>query len=382
MANRAREADTQKTLWAKAGEGLTEEERCDILLSLAGLIEDGQDIGNGPEDILLDGDNGVQLARLRQSGGDLLFQAPEVLLAAREGRSLEPEQEQKWFTLGMLAYFMYYGTDYYTDHRLRLLEAWDQLFARRNFISPADAARIPFGKAVSDLTAVEPGERVQGLSAFLAYLSEQMPETAKIRYLCGEQTICEEERTLNQDIENLIPDGFFTLNGTMYWTNRSGAVQIPYRPGTHRYDVQVIPDPRVIPGPEGGAAPRFNLRRSREADGICERWIYVKQSHLTGDPRHGERMIRVFRLGNEDREKQLELHMRYPDSKLSVFRISTGGERELYKEIPVLRESDPRMNSCFVQLRYTAASDKLWITVKGPDQTPLHAQGIDLREVQ
>lgn len=379
MVNRVRETGARKSLWAKAGEGLPEEERCDILLSLVGLIEDGKDIGNGPEDILLDGDNEVQIARLRQSGKDLIFQAPEVIWGTQEGHSPEAAPDQKWFTLGMLAYFMYYGTDYYTDHQIRLLESQEQLFTRRYIISPPDAARIPFGKAVSQLTAVDGGERVQGLTAFLAYLSEQMPETAKIRYLCGEQTVYEEERILYQDIDDLAPGGMLTLNGTAYRTVLSGGIQIPYRPGTHRYDVKVT---AAVGNPEPDMAPRFSPRYPSETAGTHERWVYVKQSHLTGDLGYGEQMIRVLKLGGEDRNKQLELHMQYPDSRISVFRTGAGGEKELWKEIPILKESDPRIASCFVQLRYKAASDNLWITVKGPDNTPLHTHGIDLGETQ
>lgn len=377
MMNRSQETGTRKSLWAKVGEGLSEEERCDILLSLVGLIEDGQDIGNGPEDILLDADNVVQIARLRQSGKDLLFQAPEVILGTQEGRSPEASPEQKWFMLGMLAYFVYYGTDYYTDHQIRILESKEQPFTRSHVISPAEAARIPFGKAVSQLTAVGIGERVQGLASFLAYLSEQMPETAKIRYLCGGQTVFEEERILYQDIENLAPDGVLTLNGTAYRMASPEAIQIPYRPGTHQYNVKVMADGR---DPGSDAAPRFFPRHPPETDGTRERWIYVKQSYLTGEAEHGERMIRVFRLSGEDRDKQLELHMQYPDSQISVFRTSADGDKELWKEIPVLKESDPRMDSCFVRLRYTASSDNLWITVRGPDHTPLHTHGIDLRD--
>lgn len=379
MVNQVRETGTRKSLWAKVGEGLSEEERCDILLSLVGLIEDGKDIGNGPEDILLDEDNGVQIARLRQSGKDLIFQALEVILEVQEGHAPEVTLEQKWFTLGMLAYFMYYGTDYYTDHQIRILESQEQLFTRCHIISPADAARIPFGKAVSQLTAVDMEERVQGLTAFLTYLSEQMPETAKICYLCGEQTVYEEERILYQDIDNLAPGGTLTLNGTAYLTVLSEEVQIPYRPGTHRYDVKVT---AAGGDPEPDTMPRFSTRYPSETARTHERWIYVKQSHLTGDLRYEERMIRVFKLGGEDRDKQLELYMQYPDSRIFVFRMGPDGEKELWKEISILKESDPQMDSCFVQFRYQAAPDNLWITVKDPDNMFLHAHGIDLREEQ
>lgn len=385
MVSRMREAEARKTLWLKAGE-LSEEERCDVLLSLAGLIEDGQNIGNGPEDILLDRDNRVQIARVRQSGRDLLFQAPELI--QRQGEETPaPSPEQAWFMLGMLAYFIYCGTDYYSDRQIRVLESQEQLFSKRWVISPSEVAQIPFGNAVCQLTAVEPRERVQGLAAFLAYLSEQMPETAKIRYLCGSQVVYEEERILSQDIEDLAPGGRISLNGTIYRTASSGQVQIPYRPGTHRYDVAVTDGSSE--GQNGGVR-RFVHKTSTEAAHgsppgsawMTNRWLYVKQSHLTGDPAQGERMIQVFKLGSEDGEKQLELHMRYPDSQIFVFRKNPNGGKELVKEITILKETDAQISSCFVQLRYRASAERLWITVKGLDNTVLRRHGIDLRGVE
>lgn len=384
MVSRTREAEARKNLWVKAGE-LSEEERCDILLSLAGLIEDGQNIGNGPEDILLDTDNRVQIARVRQSGRDLLFQAPELI--RQQGETPEPGPEQAWFMLGMLAYFIYCGADYYSDRQLRVLEAQEQLFRKRYVISPAEAARIPFGKAVSQLTAMESGERVQGLAAFLAYLSEQMPETAKIRYLCAGRVVHEEERILSQDIEDLAPGGRISLNGTIYRTASPEQVQIPYRPGTHRYDVEVTDGSSE--GQDGDVRRFVHKSSTQAAHGspsgsarTADRWLYVKQAHLTGDSAHGERMIRVFKLGSEDGEKQLELHMRYPDSRIFVFRKGPNGDREPVKEIAILKETDAQISSCFVQLRYKASTERLWITVKGADNTTvLRVRGIDLRDM-
>lgn len=385
MVSQTREAEACKSLWMKAGE-LSEEERCDILLSLAGLIEDGQSIGNGPEDILLDGDNQVQIARIRQSGRDLLFQAPELIW--QPGGSPKPGREQAWFMLGMLAYYIYCGADYYSDRQIRVLESQEQLFSKRYVISVGEVTRIPFGKAVSQLTAMEPGERVQGLAALLAYLSEQMPETAKIRYLCGGRTVHEEERILSQDIENLTPGGRISLNGTVYRTASSGPVQIPYRPGTHRYDVEVVTEGS---GEEqdGGVRgfvhkPSADVVRGGLSEGTRteDRWLYVKNAHLMGDPSQGEQMIRVLKLGSEDREKRLELHMHYPDSQIAVFRKNSNGVREPVKEIAILRESDAQISRCFVQLRYKGDTEHLWITVEREDNTVLRRYGIDLREME
>ena len=386
MANRTQEVDVRKSLWAKVRDGLSEEERCDVLLSLIGRIEDGQEFGDGPETILLDKDNRVRIARVRQGGAELLFQAPEVIRGLQEGIPVEPGPEQGWFTLGMLAYFVYCGADYYSDHQIRLLESQEHLFGKRCVISPMEAARIPFGKAVSQLTAVEPGGRVQGLTAFLTYLSEQMPETANIRYIYAGRTVYEEERILRQDIEDLVPGGTITLSGTVYRTAASGPVQSPYRPGTHRYDVEVTRDGAERNGP----ARRFSPRRATEAaqkgtagsSQASERWLYVKQSHLTGELGLGEQMIRVFKLGSEDGEKRMTLYMQYPDSQLFLFRLSANGEKEHLKEIPVLKESDPRMEFCVVELRYTAASEDLWIAVKRQNDTFLRGHAMNLRDVR
>ena len=200
------------TLREKASSGMTEEERCDTLFSLLSLIEDGGSIGSGPEEILMDNDGRICISRLN-CGANLALQAPEVVLGRLQG---EPGKPQAMFMLGMLAYFLCCKEDYYVHTGQDALGVLTHLDARECVISPQDAANIPYGDAVSLLTAVSPENRSQGVAAFLRFLTEHMPEAAIIRYVCQNRELYRKCIHLTRDNPDLIPDGTLSINGTAY----------------------------------------------------------------------------------------------------------------------------------------------------------------------
>lgn len=214
---------------------MTAEERCDVLLSLSRRIEAGLSIGCGPEEILLDDDNAIHTARMG-SNMNLALWPPETIRAMCTGHLPDCGPPQLYFLLGMIAYFLYYGTDYYTRNGIRLLEL-EQFISRRQYvINPAEAGTILFGRAVSQLTAVDPSSRERGIKLFSAYLTDQMPEQAVIRFVYEGKVLGTHRRLLRRDEEDLVPGGRLTVNGMVFRTV-SPKVWIPYRPGVHQYDV-------------------------------------------------------------------------------------------------------------------------------------------------
>lgn len=224
---------------------LTEEERCDILLSLLRRIRAGLSIGCGPEDIFLDDDNAIHITRAGLNM-NLALWPPELIRDARRGQLPACGSEQLLFLLGMIAYFLYYGTDYYTQNKVRLLELEPFVSRRQYVINPAEACMIPFGRAVSQFTAVDPGQRERGAQLFWAYLADQMPQRAMIRFLCGGAVLGTRRCLLRRDEEDLIPGGRVCVNGTVFQTVPV-KIRILYRPGEHQYDVVLRRDER-----EGG----------------------------------------------------------------------------------------------------------------------------------
>lgn len=334
-----------KSLLEKTMEGAAEEEKCDILFSLANLIDESRFIGNSPKEVLLDRE-GTPLESRAKPGGNLAFWPPEAI---RSGLPLKPDKPHQWFLLGMFAYFLYYKTDYYSRKGLTALELAEHADRRSCVIMPEDTGEIPFGRAVSQLTAVDPGKREEGLVSFLKYLAEKMPETAEIRYTCGGRVVGAETRTLSgRSIENLHPTGVVTLGGESY-VPVTQPVQIPYRPGRHRYEVPVGQFSETGPWVYScGTAPAGSVQALFHRF-LCLNWD-GGSNRLDLLPGLDACQFRVFQVGADRKPRCVEQFTVRRPATVSAYR------------------------KCCVSLRYDMAGRRLLVSVLDEDEKMLAPQ--------
>lgn len=234
-----------QSLREKTLSGLSNEEKCDILLSLINRVDRGEYVGFEPEDILLDDDNLIIDSSTSNAGSadeenrNLLLTPPEFIRDVSAGRNPVMEPPQSWFLLGMIAYYMYYKKNYYLQNDVSVLDIEQHIRHRQTVIQPNEARNIPFATAVAQMTAVNPAAREAGISAFLQYLSERMPCTIHIRFLCEGRVVAERDvGPIQEDVEDLEPSGQFLLNGVRYYPVTS-PISVLYRPGRHSLNVEL-----------------------------------------------------------------------------------------------------------------------------------------------
>ena len=328
--------------------GMAEEERLDVLFQLLCLIEDGRAIGNTPEEIQLEEDNRVKITR-RTGAANLAFWPPEVIRAAREGRTLSTGKEQAWYLLGMLAYFVYHQTDYYTQRGLFALDLDAYTAGRRSVIQPEEAAKMPpaLAEAVSCLTAVEPGGRVRGVAKLVNYLGREAPGTAEIRFIRDGKTAAVRHITLTRDLEDLTPGGTVELDGVSCAVESPQPVRIPYRPGSHVYQV-------VLKGRDSAAAA--------QPEG---RWLYVTEDCLTGRPGPGARPI--LALNERDAALRLPLQLSPAGVQFTIGRAGAAPRYSFHASPPPEAADVP----CLAAMSYTAAEGVLKVQLLTGDGAPL-----------
>ena len=327
-----------KSLREKVAAGFREEEKCDVILTLANLIEDGKFIGNCPEQIFLDDDNHLADVRTGEAV-NLAYWPPEVI---REGLRPGAGKPQQWFLLGMLAYYIYYQTDYYTQNRVRLLEL-DRYIAKRKYvILPQEAGAIPFGRAVSQMTAVDPEKRALGLRSFLGYLSEQVEGSAEIRFTFDGAELGRSVRRLKRDIEDLCPSGCVLRFGGKIYVPKTQPVEIPYRPGVHTYNV-----------------PLQQLEGNSP-----ERWVYVDASFLDSIIPQNQNMMRFLDLNRGDASMGLTLSASVEKCTFYIFHSKRGRNVQRKGAFHVERPAGISSGEYQVHMIYSMELDSLIISVR------------------
>ena len=240
-----------QSLQDKTLSGISDEDKCDILLSLINRVDLGKPVGFDPTEILLDEDNLI-LDRPasnpqppNEENWNLLMMPPEFIRNVLSGRRPVMDAPRNWFLLGMLAYYMYYGTDYYQQNDVSVLDIEQHIRRRTSVIQANEARNIPFSNAVEKMTAVNPSLREQGIAAFLQYLTVHMPGTIRVRFLCEGRVVGEREiNSMREDVEDLEPSGQIFLNGVRYRPAVS-PIRVLYRPGRHSLNVELTRPPHT-----------------------------------------------------------------------------------------------------------------------------------------
>lgn len=215
----------------------TDEEKCDILHQLIELALEEKEIGVDPSEILLRKDGGVEV--LPSDGlRNLAFMPPEVIRAYAKGNAMSMGLYQKYFLIGMFAYYLYYGEDYYAKRRVSLLDMETFLRGRTRVIQPDEAIEIPFCTQVSAMTSVNERNRVDGVRAFLDYLDKKVPKKAEIHFISdGREVRAETYSLTRENYKNPLGRTYFFLKGEKYIL--PDELNIQYRSGIRRYEVEV-----------------------------------------------------------------------------------------------------------------------------------------------
>lgn len=342
-----------KNLREKVQAGLQLEEQCDILFSMVKRIEEGEPIGNYPEEVLLDEDNCLRIER-KDGPQNLVFSPPEM----RTGVPAAAQKPQRWFALGMYAYYMYYREDFYTRTRSAVL-------APRNVpyvIQPGDVSEIPYGTAVSLLTAAaDVNQRVEGLKAFLTYLHEKMPGTANIWYVINGKEIGKQTKHLREDIEDLCPNGI-NIKG-MHYDLAARPVCIPYRPGTHTYRVEVVPNPGERRQPPKEKPPPAKRRPG----------LYLEaDTAVLKDSRGGEKYTAILGLNGKFAQVRRTVRLRPGGLDLFLSRVRPDGSVTYLRAVRIPLASSDRGKDIQLLPWYDPETDALWVRVqdqKGADLT-------------
>ena len=300
---------------------MSDEDKCDVLFSLIGIIEDNNDFGSDPDEIWLEDDNAVSVFRAKNAE-NLAYYPPEVIEARLAETVIDIDRRTwGWFFLGMLAYRMYYNTDYYTKQRIGVLDEPSPSRSHRAYvIQQSETGGIPFGRAVSLLTAVSPEDRQAGVAELLVYLTEHMPETAVISFICDGDTVKTEERKINRDLVLSDIDSKVSANGKSYRIVE--ATTIPYRPGRHSYEVRIVED-KIIAAQKSKQNDNFSLL-------LC-----VSKLYFTGNEQDINSMIALFKMDSEDHTYSLPIRASYHSCKFQVFRSGKGIRPEKIEDFTV-----------------------------------------------
>lgn len=341
-----------KNLREKVQAGMTEEERCDVLFQMVNRIEEGQTIGGAPEEVYLDEDNRITQIKWVSRLQNMLFSPPEMI----KSPEMSAGKEQRWFALGMYAYFLYKGTDYYTHKNTAVLAPHPK---RPCMITPEDAQEIPFGKAVSALTAIDPARRVEGLKGFLLYLRERVKGIVKIRYLYNGKVAGRQTKELTEDIEDLWPRGGF-LVGEARYKLKNRPLRIPYRPGTHSMDVEVEPDGK-------------RLRTPQMTEGL-----YLYYTPEGGTP------VQVLPVSGENCMNQMRLT--HEKEQLAICRLSGGPPPVVSKPlgyINIERPKDYQGTAYLAKLTYEAGTKCVNLQLTSESGVPIaSARSINMKGLQ
>ena len=213
----------------------------DILLSLINMIEEGTvKTVISPFSIIVDeGTNDIQLKKSEK--GDLHYCPPEVIYG---GGAYDAAAQL--FSLGMTIFYMIYLTDCYVVTKTRTLEIEE---ARRklpdSLISVQGANNSVFpdsyfqqlGQIMKELTSWNPSNREKGKIKLIEMYGE-IESDNRIYFIEGNTAVASTAFKTKTDTTGFPKGpGFFRKGGVEYRILKK--IDIPYRPGTHIYRIEV-----------------------------------------------------------------------------------------------------------------------------------------------
>lgn len=262
----------------------------DALFCLYDAFNKGALLQTAPENIALLEDGTVSVAP--EADRNIYYAAPEVVL----GKSAA-DKNSGWFTMGLLAYFVINGRSYYEAEGLHIVNLQDMTKTGGSLIRAQGGAEyaedIPglLDLAMSRFTSWKPETRQEGVP-FLLKAIQQYTATADIQYRYNGKIVSMESRPLTPP-SITVAAGYRVTDsgGTVYLVRNSR--EIPFRPGNHKYavDVEIEAAGRSAPSDHyepGGAAGR------------PEKYLSIQAASRQG-------MSRLIRLDQNAQEKWVEV---------------------------------------------------------------------------
>lgn len=212
----------------------------DVLLSLVYMIEGGEIHSQlAPGTIIVSEDS----VRLKENDRDIThYSAPEVIFEGHEN-----DKEAQLFSLGLVIFYMLYSVDYYTAAGLRLLEIEQIKKMQPEYLidlQEAENPRVPIKyyeqlrEVMKYLTSWKPEKRYMG-EKLLIEMYNWIVSKNSVYYMDGNKQIGPPMKVeILNDVKGYPKD----INELVLGKNEYRIIEridIPYRPGIHRYNIQV-----------------------------------------------------------------------------------------------------------------------------------------------
>lgn len=214
------------------------EEIADVLLSLCNAAEDGQLVQASPENIEISEDGVVFCTSVPYQ--NLYYAAPEEIIGNVSHKN------SRWFTFGLLMYFVMTGHSFYQDNHIRLVDLPELIHQGSGLIQedtvPEDAldAHSLLKKAIEKFTAWEPGRRIKGIPLLLNAV-KQYVSVVNIDYVSNGQIVASEKKTIMPPSLEMRAGTLITGTGGRQY-RVAEMKKIAFRPGTHRCQIPVVDD--------------------------------------------------------------------------------------------------------------------------------------------
>ena len=267
------------------------EEIADVLFCLCNAFEEGTLIQAAPGNIAVGEDGTVSVTA--DADKNIYYAAPEVVL----GKS-GADKNSGWFTMGLLTYFVINGCSYYEANGINIVNLQDQIGKRESFIK---TKRFVEGEedilgllylAMGKFTSWKPDVRCEGVPVLLKAI-RQYTSTAVIEYTCNGRVVSTESRCFDPPSLMIAVGNRVTDEGGAAYLVKADS-KIPFRPGTHKYTVEV----------ESRSAGRGASSGSREtgndADARLEKYLCIQ----AGNQRN---MTKLMKLEQTPQLKKIEV---------------------------------------------------------------------------
>lgn len=209
---------------------ITNEEILDIGVSLCMLIANNScNAILSPENIIVLKQNEVEI--IEGKFDNLVFAAPEVIFEEKINN-----QDAQWFSFGLILYYMLTKKDYYLNNSKLVLSIPKMKFNQKSLVLSDELKGFPLADIVEKLTAWNPEERKRGVTLFVDYMSTIESEY-EIGFYTGEDCIKTMIGTNKDSFDITTTELIYGKEEKLYHVVSN--VHIPYRPGKHKYKVEV-----------------------------------------------------------------------------------------------------------------------------------------------
>lgn len=316
----------QSRVMSEWTDGASYEDKCDVLYQLVDFAMTGQKIGSDPSELFINGDNSIEVV-LSSDGNNLAWLAPEVI----NGSLTSVGPYQKLYTIGLLAYWLYTGQDYYAHSDIDAMSLPSDM---THIIGSADVDFIDFGDALVHWTSIDATARTVGNDLFCRYLASSIPSTVDISYVCNDTVVYKETRNVTTIL--IVKEGDTVKSEGGKW-QVSKRMRIPARPGIRAYSVPVT---------EVKGEP---VRRS-----VC-----IPKAYYTGQSEDFNSLIEIIDLCGGSDMKRERIQMPYSNCVLAIMEEQADGTKVKTNTIIISRPQDCSGSEYILSLEFDSVKHRL-----------------------